>query len=130
MSELRTIPELLKIGERVLDDSTHIFEDHDCQMEAEELMAFVLGVQRADLKGRKEIPRRQRERYLSMIARRAAGEPFPMLVGHIKFYGLDLKVKPGAFVPRPSSELTVERATKRLRRRRDPLVVDVCTGAG
>jgi release factor glutamine methyltransferase len=39
-------------------------------------------------------------------------------------------VRPGAFVPRPSSELTVEWAVKRLRRMKDPTVVDVCAGAG
>jgi release factor glutamine methyltransferase len=33
-------------------------------------------------------------------------------------------------VPRPSSELTVERAVKRLKKRRKPVVVDVCAGAG
>jgi release factor glutamine methyltransferase len=130
MSEARTISDLLKLGERVLADSTHIFDDHDKAMEAEELMAFVLKVDSGDLDSKSEPSRRQRERFLSMVARRAAGEPFPMLVGHITFYGLDLSVKPGAFVPRPSSELTVERATKRLKRRRGPIVVDVCTGAG
>ena len=30
------------------------------------------------------------------------------------FYGLQLTVKPGAFVPRPSSELMVTRALKRM----------------
>ena len=54
----------------------------------------------------------------------------PFILGRIEFYGLDLKVKPGPFVPRPSSELTVERAARKLRRKREGLVVDVCTGAG
>ncbi len=53
-----------------------------------------------------------------------------MITGSIEFYGLDLKVRPGTFVPRPSSELTVARAVRRLRNRRDPVVVDLCTGAG
>jgi release factor glutamine methyltransferase len=73
---------------------------------------------------------RIRERYLSMVARRAGGEPLPFITGHIEFYGLHLEVRPGAFVPRPSSELTVDRAARRLRKRQDPIVVDVCTGAG
>jgi release factor glutamine methyltransferase len=73
---------------------------------------------------------RERERYLALVARRAAGEPLPFLTGRIDFYGLELRVKPGAFVPRPSSELTVERAVRRLKRKSGPIALDVCTGAG
>lgn len=130
MSEPRTTSELLDAGERVLSDSSHIFEDHDNRMEAEGLLEFVLeaGIDDFDPD---EIPfRRERERYLSLVARRAAGEPFPILVGSIEFYGLTLEVKPGSFVPRPSSELTVSRAVKRIKKRKRPVVVDVCTGAG
>lgn len=130
MSEPRSVRQLIDIGHRVLADSTHIFEDHDNRNEATELLAFAIGVDEDELDDDHEPPRRARERYLSLITRRASGEPFPFLVGHIEFYGLDLKVKPGPFVPRPSSELTVEWAVKRLRRRRDPVAVDVCTGAG
>ena len=53
----------------------------------------------------------------------------PVLTGRIEFYGLDLQVRAGAFVPRPSSELTVDRAVMRMRRKRKPVVVDVCSGA-
>lgn len=130
MGQARTIKELLDLGERVLSDSSHLFEDHDFRVEAEELLAFSLDVARDDLRDDDEPTGRVRERYLSLVARRAGGEPGPVLTGRIEFYGLDLKVWPGAFVPRPSSELTVERAVRRLRRRRRPTVVDVATGAG
>lgn len=130
MSEPRTVAQLLTLGERVLADSKHIFEDHDRSREAEELLAFALHVEPEDLDDPEETTRREAERYLSLIARRAGGEPFPHLVGRIEFYGLDLKVKPGPFVPRPSSELLVDRAVRKLRRRPKPVVVDVCTGAG
>jgi release factor glutamine methyltransferase len=129
-SSTPTVERLLEIGERVLADSSHIFEGHDLEWEAEELMAMCLGTDPEDLDLDFEPPRRARERFLSLIARRAAGEPFPFLTGHIEFFGLDLEVTPGAFVPRPSSELTVARALKKLRRRSAPNVVDVCTGAG
>lgn len=130
MSEPRTVRELIDVAHRVLADSSHIFEDHDNRGEGTELLAFSLGIDQDDLEDDLQPPRRARERFLSLVTRRAAGEPFPFLVGSIEFFGLDLKVKPGPFVPRPSSELTVEWAIKRLRRRRDPVAVDVCTGAG
>ena len=130
MSEPRSVAQLIDLGERVLADSTHIFDDHDNRREAVELMSFCLVRDQDDLDEELEPPRSLRDRYLSLVARRAGGEPLPFLTGHIEFYGLDLDVKPGAFVPRPSSELTVARAVRRLRRLRSPIVVDLCTGAG
>lgn len=130
MSEPRTVSELLAIGESVLTDSTHLFEDHDFEDLARELLAVTLNVDESELDDDHVPSRAARDRYLALIARRAAGEPQPFLTGKIEFYGLELKVKPGAFVPRPSSELTVDRAVRRLRRRKDPLVVDVAAGAG
>jgi release factor glutamine methyltransferase len=130
MSEPRNIRDLLRLGERVLDDSSHIFEDHDNAGSARELLGHVLKTDKGNLKQKREVTPAQRDRYLALIARRAAGEPMPFLLGYIEFYGLELKVKPGTFVPRPSSELVVAQAVRRLRRRRSPTVVDVCTGAG
>ena len=130
MSEPKTVARLVDVGERVLNDSTHLFEDHDSRADAQELLAMCMDVDVDDLDDDDEPPRRVRERYLSLVARRAAGEPFPFLTGYIEFWGLELRVRPGAFVPRPSSELTVARAVKRIRRRRAPVVVDLATGAG
>jgi release factor glutamine methyltransferase len=128
--EPKRVSELLDVGERVLSDSTHIFDDHDNHREAEDLLAYCLDVEIGDLNSTSTPPRRVRERYLSLITRRAGGEPFPLLTGTIEFYGLRLEVRPGSFVPRPSSELMVARAVKRLRRRQGPVAIDVCTGAG
>jgi release factor glutamine methyltransferase len=130
MSEPRTVGDLLRVGERVLEDSSHIFEDHDNEESARELLAHVLKIDKRRLRKKDEPRPGQRDRYLALIARRAAGEPMPFLLGSIEFYGLHLKVRPGAFVPRPSSELVVGEAVKRLRRMKAPTVVDVCTGAG
>lgn len=133
MSEPRSVKELLELGERVLGDSSARFEDHDDLYEARQLLASALRItddDAEDLPDAYEPPPRQRERYLSYITRRAGGEPQPFILGRIEFYGLDLKVRPGAFVPRPSSELTVHRAVKKLKGRRHPVLVDVCTGAG
>lgn len=133
MSEPRSVAELLELGERVLADSSARFEDHDDLYEARQLLASALRItdeEAEDLPDDLEPARKTRERYLSFVARRAGGEPQPFIRGFIEFYGLELKVRPGAFVPRPSSELTVDRALRRLRGRRSPVVIDMCTGAG
>lgn len=131
MSEPLSVLELIDIGERVLDDSTHIDEDHDTRLEAEQLLAHALDIPHDDIDHDLEAvpPRRIRERYLSWVARRCSGEPLPFLLGYTTFYGLELKVRPGAFVPRSSSELTVDRAVRRAKRKRSPVVVDICAGA-
>jgi release factor glutamine methyltransferase len=137
MSEPRSIAQLLAVAERVLEDSQQLFADHDRPRMARDLLSAAL-----ELTGEDEQdfnhdfdedyvpPLRKRERFLSFVARRAAGEPSAFITGTTFFYGLQLTVKPGAFVPRPSSELMVARALKRLARVRDPIVLDVCTGAG
>jgi release factor glutamine methyltransferase len=137
MSEPRSVAELLSVAERVLEDSQQLFADHDRPRMARDLLSAALGLTdehdqdfNHDFDGDLEPPLRTRERFLSYVARRAAGEPFAFITGKAFFYGLQLKVKPGAFVPRPSSELMVTRALKRLANVRDPIVVDVCTGAG
>lgn len=128
MSEPLTIEQLLRVATRVLSDSSAIFEDHDNEDEARELLGLALGVDEDDLDDDEVPPRRRRDKFLALVTRRASGEPMPFLRGHIDFYGLEMRVSPGAFVPRPSSELTVERALKRLARRKSPVIVDVCAG--
>ena len=137
MSEPRSVAELLSVAERVLEDSQQLFADHDRPRMARDLLSAALDLTgpadqdfNHDFDDDYEPPRRQRERFLSYVARRAAGEPGPFITGVAFFYGLQLKVRPGAFVPRPSSELLVARALKRMRNVRRPTVVDVCTGAG
>lgn len=130
MAEPKTIEELIDTAELVMSDSTHIFEDHDNRHEAIELMVHVLDTDEDDLDMDEVPPPGARNRFLALAARRAAGEPFPFLVGHIIFYGYELKVRPGPFVPRPSSELTVDRVLKRLKKKRSGIFVDVATGAG
>jgi release factor glutamine methyltransferase len=132
MTEPRSIGELLAVAERVLEDSQQLFEDHDRPRLARDLMSAALGEDPDAYEFNLEFepPLRTRERFLAYIARRAAGEPAPFITGKTLFCGLELRVKPGAFVPRPSSELMVNRALKRLRSFRDPIVVDACTGAG
>ncbi|MGH8228892.1 MAG: peptide chain release factor N(5)-glutamine methyltransferase [Steroidobacteraceae bacterium] len=82
------------------------------QLDAELLLAHVLGVPRARLKSHPEEPRSagDRERYVALVERRARGEPLAYLVGRKAFWSIELCVGPGVLVPRPETELLVERA--------------------
>ena len=59
------------------------------------------------------------------------GEPFPYVLGHWEFFGLELNVTPDVLIPRPETELLVEKAIAWLQEssaRRT--VADVGTGSG
>ena len=63
-----------------------------------------------------------------LVRRRLAGEPLQYVLGTAAFRRIELKVGPGVFIPRPETELVVERAMARLPER--GTLVDVCTGSG
>lgn len=65
---------------------------------------------------------------LAMAQRRAAGEPLQYILGTAHFRELRLVVQPDVLIPRPETEVLVERALARLPA--DGLVVDIGTGCG
>ena len=93
-------------------------------------MAHVLGVEEEDIDPRERLDARRRKRFDELIRRRAGGEPMAHILGYMEFRDLRFRVRPGAFVPRQSSEFTVMQAARRLRGRRRPVMVDLATGIG
>jgi release factor glutamine methyltransferase len=61
-----------------------------------------------------EITAEQEERFLSLIERRAAGEPTQYLTGKQEFWGLEFEVTPDVLIPRPETEHVIEVALDRL----------------
>jgi len=100
-------------------------------LDAQLLLAHALGVTRARLLSHPELavePATAR-RYAALIARRAAGEPLAYLTGTRDFWSLRLTVSRAVLVPRPETELLVERAL-RLCAAREARVADLGTGSG
>jgi release factor glutamine methyltransferase len=56
----------------------------------------------------------QLELYLSLIARRASGEPTQHLTGEQEFWGLTFEVTPNVLIPRPETEHLIEVSLDRL----------------
>jgi len=71
----------------------------------------------------------ERVAYFALIARRATGEPAAHLTGTKEFWSLRLAVGPAVLVPRPETELVVERALA-LRREAAGEIADLGTGSG
>lgn len=86
-------------------------------LEAQVLLAHILQMPRAWVLAHLEVelsPAQQQELERS-AARLEHGEPLPYIVGHWEFYGLDFLVTPAVLIPRPETELLVERALDWLR---------------
>jgi release factor glutamine methyltransferase len=65
------------------------------------------------------------------LDRIGSGEPLPYLLGHWEFYGLDFLVNPSTLIPRPETELLVEKGLKWLEEHPSgQRVIDVGTGSG
>jgi release factor glutamine methyltransferase len=64
----------------------------------------------------------------SLLARRLTGEPLAWITGTTTFCGLETRVDPGVYVPRPHTELLARRAVERLPA--DGIAIDLCTGSG
>lgn len=68
--------------------------------------------------------------YRALVARRAAHEPLAYLVGRRAFLDLELLVDRRVLIPRPETELLVERAAARARAWPAPRIADVGAGSG
>ncbi len=97
------------------------------RIEAEDLLEHVLG---DEPDPGDQVSGSDRRRFQALVDRRAAGEPIPYIKGYAVFRDLELRTKPGVFVPRDSSEFLAEQAVRRLRERKHPLHVDLATGGG
>jgi release factor glutamine methyltransferase len=97
-------------------------------IEAEDLLGHAIGT--GDFDRDTEVSPRARRRFERMIERRAKGEPVQLIKGYAIFRGLEILARPGVFVPRDSTEFLAEQAVRRVRRRRQPVLVDVATGGG
>jgi len=97
------------------------------------LLAHVLGVKRSWLLAHPEVEltHEQEQVLRDSLARLESGEPLPYVLGHWEFFGLDFALSPSVLIPRPETEMLVERALSWLRlnsQRR--LAADIGTGSG
>jgi release factor glutamine methyltransferase len=102
------------------------------RLNAETLLMFVLGVNRAYLYAHpeRELSSAEQSRYDEVIAQRAQDVPSQYITGHQEFWGLDFLVSPAVLIPRPETEHLVETVLELAREVPNPRIVDVGTGSG
>lgn len=77
-----------------------------------------------------ELTVKEEELFRNSVTRRAAREPFQHIVGRQEFYGLDFLVTPDVLIPRPETELIVERAIELLTDLPSPRFLEIGVGSG
>ncbi len=99
--------------------------------DAELLLAAAAGLTRGRLLARAEEPLAApvAERFAELCRRRARGEPVAYLLGRREFWSLDFDVDPAVLVPRPETELLVQRVLDNVAAPA-AFVADLGTGSG
>jgi release factor glutamine methyltransferase len=123
----KTIQSVLQTARRQIQPASD-----SASLDAQILLAEVLGVDRSYLLSHPEqtLTAEQENRFATLVERCAAGEPLAYLLGRRAFYDRDLIVSPDVLVPRPETELLLERALAFARGKSNITAVDVGTGSG
>jgi release factor glutamine methyltransferase len=102
------------------------------RLDAEVLLAHVVGCKRIDLYVRNEeiASDSVRAKYKELIGKRLEGCPVAYLVGKKEFFSLEFEVGPGVLIPRPDTETLVTACLELAKPLAAPAVLDVGTGSG
>jgi release factor glutamine methyltransferase len=123
----------LTLGDVLRRAAEHLGKTSEtARLDAELLLAHSLGRERIELYTDFDRPLSDAELdgYRALVARRARREPVAYILGEWGFRRLTLAVDPRALIPRPETEIVVERCLARLRSVEAPRVLDVGTGTG
>ena len=104
----------------------------DASLESELLLRHTLNIDRVQLylELNRELSPDHEETFWHLIRRRLNGEPTAYITRHREFYGLDFYVDSRVFIPRPESELLVEKALNLAQNRSLSTIVEIGTGCG
>ena len=108
----------------------------DASIEAEFLLGHVLGMSKTQLytEPERSLTSVETERIWHLVQRRLGHEPVAYILGHCEFYGIDFYIDYHTFIPRPETELLVEKAVELAQRISQPgkqiTIADVGTGCG
>lgn len=109
------------------------YQSETPELDVQLLLAHVTGQTRTWLFAHLDAPLTpsQLDSAQEAFAQLQAGTPLPYILGRWEFYGLDLDITPDVLIPRPETELLVEKAIKWLSNSPERrTVADIGTGSG
>ncbi len=104
----------------------------EARREASSLLSFAIGRERTFVIAHPDFVPSTDEigRFRSVVARRASREPLQYIIGKQEFYGLEFEVAPGVLIPRPETEILVEKAVEFLASAGESTFCEVGVGSG
>lgn len=87
-------------------------------------------IEKQILNSDKEIESNKEKEIEALLNQRLAGMPMAYILGEKEFYGHVFKVNKNVLIPRPDTELIVEKTIEIARMMQDPKILDLCTGSG
>jgi len=104
----------------------------NASLESELLSRHTLKISRVQLYQElsRELSLEQEQTFWNLIRRRLNGEPTAYIIGHREFHGLDFYVDTRVLIPRPESELLVEKALQLAQSHYISTIADIGTGCG
>lgn len=124
----------MRVGEAVTDGADRLAAAgvHTPRVDAEWLVAHAIGLSRSELSASRDraLGEDEAASVEALFARRATREPLAYVLGEWGFRRLTLQVDARVLVPRPETEVVVERCLALLRGVESPAVLDVGTGSG
>ncbi len=127
------VRDALATGRDILSATGSAVRDETPALDAEVLLRHVLGITRSQLFAGPErlLTDAEWRRYRRVVGRRAKGEPVAYLSGRREFMGLEFRVDRRVLIPRPETELLVERALAHIGGDgAGQRLIDVGTGSG
>lgn len=102
------------------------------RLNAELMLAHILNCKRLQLYLMFDRPLDENELsvYREFLARRAKREPLQYILGEVEFYNIKLKVNPDVLIPRPETELLVEKIIQDFSNKSDFKFLDIGIGSG
>lgn len=122
----------MTIADSLQSISQHI-PGETAQLDAQLLLAHILNKSRTWVLAHAEtqLTKPQLNLVGEYTSRLQVGEPLAYILGHREFYGLDFELTPEVLIPRPETELLVERAIKWLEASPERrTIADIGTGSG
>lgn len=123
-----TIKELFLMGRSILRDA----KIESYALDSRIIIEYCLGITPTQVfTSEVEVSKEDEERYLSLINERKNGKPIAYMIGKKEFYGRDFIVKEGVLIPRPDSEILVEKVLEILNSNKNySSICDLCSGTG
>jgi release factor glutamine methyltransferase len=115
---------------------THYFTANEIdapRLTAELLLSHVLGISRIQLYTDfdQAVEKPFLDKLHQLVKRAGEHEPVRYIIGRTEFYSLTFEITSDCLIPRPETELLVERAIELIRKQhKNALVCDLCTGCG